>query len=285
MALEGIYKTMVNFQMPGIGIPGFLRRSIDIAKAGVYNLHIHHDRVLVPLIEQWGIASMEGLSAKASELQEKLMELPAQIMAKAERFEARYRHVSQRPIPGSSGRLRVEGGNPGGSRLGQLIIDRPPVALLGETPPFLFAVVALVLTGCTPSASTTTIPVNHRQPRRRRPGRSTTSSETTATTLPPGTEELPEGLREEIARLIPIAEEIRGLEFLSPPEITVLTPEELQTGWSTKCSRTMSTMKSTRPSTSSWAWFPPTSNCSRRCCRSTERPSPAITTATPASWW
>ena len=90
MALEGIYKTMLNFQMPGIGIPGFLRRSIDIAKAGVYNLRIHHDRVLVPLIEQWGIGSMDGLSAKASEFQEKLMELPAQIMAKAERFEARF---------------------------------------------------------------------------------------------------------------------------------------------------------------------------------------------------
>ena len=90
MALEGIYKTMLNFQMPGIGIPGFLRRSIDIAKAGVYNLRIHHDRVLIPLIEQWGIASMDGLSAKASELQEKLLELPAQIMAKAERFEARF---------------------------------------------------------------------------------------------------------------------------------------------------------------------------------------------------
>lgn len=48
-------------------------------------------------------------------------------------------------------------------------------------------------------------------------------------TLPPGTEELPESLREEIARLIPIAEEIRGLEFLSAPQVTVLTPEELKT--------------------------------------------------------
>lgn len=90
MALEGIYNTMLNFQMPGIGIPGFLRRSIDIAKAGVYNLRIHHDRVLMPLIEQWGIASMEGLSAKASEFQERLLQLPAQIMEKAERFEARF---------------------------------------------------------------------------------------------------------------------------------------------------------------------------------------------------
>ena len=47
-------------------------------------------------------------------------------------------------------------------------------------------------------------------------------------TLPAGTEELPESLRREIARLIPIAEEIRGLEFLSTPEITVLTPVELE---------------------------------------------------------
>jgi hypothetical protein len=40
---------------------------------------------------------------------------------------------------------------------------------------------------------------------------------------------LPESLREEIARLIPIAEEIRGLEFLSAPQVTVLTPDELET--------------------------------------------------------
>jgi hypothetical protein len=39
---------------------------------------------------------------------------------------------------------------------------------------------------------------------------------------------LPESLREEIARLIPVAEEIRGLQFLTPPQVTVLTPEELQ---------------------------------------------------------
>ena len=49
------------------------------------------------------------------------------------------------------------------------------------------------------------------------------------TTLPAGTEELPESLRAEIARLIPIAEEIRGLKFLSAPQVTVLSPDELET--------------------------------------------------------
>ena len=94
----------------------------------------------------------------------------------------------------------------------------------------LVVVVALALTGCTPSPSPTTIAATTTSSSSTTTlAESTTSSETTATTLPEGTEELPEGLREEISRLIPNAEEIRGLEFLTPPQITVLTPEELKT--------------------------------------------------------
>lgn len=89
-ALEGIYRVLKNFQMPGVGIPGFLRRSIDIARAGVYNLRIHHDNVVAPLLSQWNIAGLGGLDAKAAELQAKIMALPAEIIAKAERFEARF---------------------------------------------------------------------------------------------------------------------------------------------------------------------------------------------------
>ncbi|MGA7269984.1 MAG: acyl-ACP desaturase [Acidimicrobiia bacterium] len=89
-ALEGIYRTMKNFQMPGIGIPGFLRRSVEIARAGVYNLRVHHDSVLMPLLSQWKIADLSRLDAVATEFQEKVMALPAEIMRRAERFEARF---------------------------------------------------------------------------------------------------------------------------------------------------------------------------------------------------
>lgn len=92
-----------------------------------------------------------------------------------------------------------------------------------------FAVVALVLYGCTPSASTTTPGSTTGSTSTTTSEASTTSSETTETTLPPGTEELPESLRAEISRLIPIAEELRGLEFLTAPQVTVLSPDELQT--------------------------------------------------------
>jgi acyl-[acyl-carrier-protein] desaturase len=90
VALEGIYRTFVNFEMPGTVIPNFLRRSFEIAKAGVYNLRVHHDRVIVPLLQQWGIADLTGLTHEASEIQEKLVGLPQLIARRAEKFEARY---------------------------------------------------------------------------------------------------------------------------------------------------------------------------------------------------
>jgi acyl-[acyl-carrier-protein] desaturase len=87
--LNGIFKVFDNFQMPGAAMPRFLRRSIDVAKAGVYNLRIHHDRVVVPLLKDWSIGDLTGLTTAAAEVQEKIMALPAQIMEKAERFERR----------------------------------------------------------------------------------------------------------------------------------------------------------------------------------------------------
>jgi acyl-[acyl-carrier-protein] desaturase len=90
LALEGIYRAFAGFEMPGTVIPGFLRRSIEIAKAGVYNLRIHHDRVIQPLLREWNINAIQGLNTRAAEFQDKLMNLPAQIIAKAERFEGRF---------------------------------------------------------------------------------------------------------------------------------------------------------------------------------------------------
>ena len=89
LVLNGIFRVFDNFQMPGIAMPNFLRRSIEVAKAGVYNLRIHHDRVLVPLIKDWNIANLTGLAPVAAELQEKIMEIPAKVLRQAEVFEKR----------------------------------------------------------------------------------------------------------------------------------------------------------------------------------------------------
>jgi acyl-[acyl-carrier-protein] desaturase len=89
LVLGGIYRVFDNFQMPGVAMPNFLRRSVQVAKAGVYNLRIHHDRVLMPLIKDWNIEGLTGLGPAASELQEKIIELPSKVLRKAEVFEKR----------------------------------------------------------------------------------------------------------------------------------------------------------------------------------------------------
>ena len=89
LVLGGIHRVFDNFQMPGVAMPNFLRRSIRVAKAGVYNLRIHHDRVVLPLLKDWDIEGLSGLSPAAAELQAKIMELPGRILRNAELFEKR----------------------------------------------------------------------------------------------------------------------------------------------------------------------------------------------------
>jgi hypothetical protein len=92
----------------------------------------------------------------------------------------------------------------------------------------LAVAIALVLAACTSSSGTTTTTTTSvAAATTTATSPSTPSSETTAGTLPSGTEELPQPLREAIARLIPVTEELRELTFLEPPTITVITTEEL----------------------------------------------------------
>ncbi len=88
--LGSLYRVLANFQMPGTGIPGYLRRAVEMAKAAVYNLRIHHDRVIVPLIRDWKIEHLSDLSSEAREFQQRIMELPAKVLRRAEAFERRF---------------------------------------------------------------------------------------------------------------------------------------------------------------------------------------------------
>jgi len=87
--LEPIFRVFDNFKMPGTVVPGFVRRAVDMARVGVYSLRIHHDRVLEPLLRDWRIEHLTGLSAKAREFQEKIMEIPDRVLKAAEIFERR----------------------------------------------------------------------------------------------------------------------------------------------------------------------------------------------------
>ena len=91
IAVAAIHRVFMNFEMPGARIPRFRRHALEIAKAGVYNLRVHHDHVIQPLIREWEIGSLVGLTSEAAALQEEIMAHPADLICRAERFEERIR--------------------------------------------------------------------------------------------------------------------------------------------------------------------------------------------------
>ncbi len=67
-------KQATGFAMPGVGIPGFNSHAKAIADTGIYDLAIHHDQILQPVImREWGVAGLGGLTAQAEQARERLI--------------------------------------------------------------------------------------------------------------------------------------------------------------------------------------------------------------------
>lgn len=64
--VEAMHRQITDFAMPGAGIPGFKEKAKAMAQAGIYNLRIHLDQVLRPVLEKhWRLADIEGLTDEA----------------------------------------------------------------------------------------------------------------------------------------------------------------------------------------------------------------------------
>jgi acyl-[acyl-carrier-protein] desaturase len=69
--VEAMHRQITNFAMPGAGIPGFREKAKAMASAGIYNLRIHLDQVLRPVLDNhWRLADIEGLSDEAKQKRE-----------------------------------------------------------------------------------------------------------------------------------------------------------------------------------------------------------------------
>jgi acyl-[acyl-carrier-protein] desaturase len=85
--LGAIWDVVSDFAMPGSTIEGFTRRSLQIALAGIYDLRIHKDEVLAPVLRHWKIWELDGLSAEGARARENLGAFMDGLEDKAARFE------------------------------------------------------------------------------------------------------------------------------------------------------------------------------------------------------
>jgi acyl-[acyl-carrier-protein] desaturase len=94
--VRAIVREVLDFSMPGVGIPGFGRKAAQIASAGIYNQRIHRDAVLLPLIRHWGVFELEGLDAEAEAARTELARHLDALEAGARRHEERLERRSGR---------------------------------------------------------------------------------------------------------------------------------------------------------------------------------------------
>ncbi|MEV8637697.1 acyl-ACP desaturase [Streptosporangium sp. NPDC051023] len=87
--MRAVTDVVTTFQMPGTGIEGFSRKAMIIANAGIYDLRLHLDDVLMPVLRQWDVFDMKDLDGEGEKAREELAEFLARLEVSASRFVER----------------------------------------------------------------------------------------------------------------------------------------------------------------------------------------------------
>jgi len=90
----GIERAVRTFSMPGLGIPNFDALSREVAKAGIYDLLIHHDQILEPVImRHWKLMELTGLSDEAEAARESIVKRMARTAKVGKRLSSEHATV------------------------------------------------------------------------------------------------------------------------------------------------------------------------------------------------
>ncbi len=96
--VEAVVAEIMAFEMPGAGIRGFRRKAAEMALAGIYDLRIHHDEVVMPLVRKLRIFELEALSPAAETARSDLSAFLAEMVASAARLEERRARAAERAL-------------------------------------------------------------------------------------------------------------------------------------------------------------------------------------------
>ena len=103
--MRAIADEVIGFEMPGATMAGFRRSSMIIAKAGIYDLRLHHDEVIMPVLRHWNVFDrtdfgpdgeqardelatfLEGLDAQATKFVDRRADNRARVAARSDTDE------------------------------------------------------------------------------------------------------------------------------------------------------------------------------------------------------
>ena len=85
-AMPAIRDEVIGFAMPGAGMADFARSSVVIAKAGIYDLRLHHDEVIMPVLRHWQVFERGGLGPRAEKARDELAAFLTELDERARKF-------------------------------------------------------------------------------------------------------------------------------------------------------------------------------------------------------
>jgi acyl-[acyl-carrier-protein] desaturase len=85
--VQAVTAEVIDFAMPGAVMDNFRRMSVEIADAGIYDLRIHHDDIVWPLLRHLRIFDVGGLSPEAEKTREELRTFLDRLDVMATRYE------------------------------------------------------------------------------------------------------------------------------------------------------------------------------------------------------
>ncbi len=86
-AMRAITDVVTNFAMPGANMPGFGRKAVQIALAGIYDLGQHVDEVIWPVLRAWKIFERNDLSGDGLKARDELATFLEKVSAEAALFD------------------------------------------------------------------------------------------------------------------------------------------------------------------------------------------------------
>jgi len=84
--MQAIAKEVIGFEMPGATMAGFRRSSMMIAKAGIYDLRLHHDDVIMPVLRHWHVLDRTDFGPEGEQAREQLAAFLQGLDAQATKF-------------------------------------------------------------------------------------------------------------------------------------------------------------------------------------------------------
>jgi acyl-[acyl-carrier-protein] desaturase len=86
LAMRAVTTEVVGFEMPGATMAGFRKNSLLIAKAGIYDLRLHYDEVVSPVLRAWKVFERTDFGPEGEQARAELAEFLTALDAQATKF-------------------------------------------------------------------------------------------------------------------------------------------------------------------------------------------------------